>query len=353
MRTFRSDNNSGLCPEALQAIVEANDGVHRIGYGDDELTGRAVEAFRAIFGAEVAVFFVTTGTAGNLLATASLIEPWQEVICHHFSHFSEDESTGPERIAHCRVVPLTSADGSGKMSPEDVRRAARKSRGDVHQPQPGLVTFTNATEMGEVYTPPETRELCATARELGYRVHVDGARFANAVAALDCDPRALANDAGVDALTFGGTKNGLANSEAVLFFPQGDGSAYRRAIEAFPYHRKAMGHLLSKHRFTSAPLAATLRDGVWLKHAAHANAMAADLADGLRELEVEIAFTVQANEVFVRLPDEVHAALQAAGHAYYPVWDPAERLYRLVASFDTQPADVAALLADAKAAIIR
>ena len=183
MRTFRSDNNSGLCPEALQAILEANDGVHRIGYGDDELTERAVEAFRAIFGPDAAVFFVTTGTAGNLLATASLIEPWQEVICHHFSHFNEDESTGPERIAHCRVTPLTSADGSSKMSPDDVRRAARKSRGDVHQPQPGLVTFTNATEMGEVYTPRETRALCATAHGLGYRVHVDGARFANAVAA--------------------------------------------------------------------------------------------------------------------------------------------------------------------------
>jgi len=162
MRTFRSDNNSGLCPEALQAILDANDGVHRIGYGDDELTARAVEAFHEIFGPDMAVFFVATGTAGNLLATASLIEPWQEVICHHFSHFNEDESTGPERIAHCRVTPLSSADGSSKMSPEDVRRAARKSRGDVHQPQPGLVTFTNATEMGEVYTPRETRELCAT-----------------------------------------------------------------------------------------------------------------------------------------------------------------------------------------------
>ncbi|MDY7107164.1 MAG: aminotransferase class I/II-fold pyridoxal phosphate-dependent enzyme [Planctomycetota bacterium] len=353
MRTFRSDNNAGLCPEAMAALIEANDGVHRIGYGDDELTAAAVDAFRDLFGPDTAVFFVATGTAGNLLAAASLLEPWEEVICHHFSHFNEDESTGPERIAHCRVVTLTSADGSSRMSPDDLRRAARKSRGDVHQPQPGLVTFTNATEMGEVYTPEETRELCTTARELGYRVHLDGARFANAVAALDCDPRELANDAGVDALTFGGTKNGLANSEAVLFFPQGDGSAYRRAVHAFPYHRKATGHLLSKHRFTSAPLAATLRDGIWLRHAAHANAMAALLADGLRELGLELAAPVQANEIFAHFPDAVHAALQKAGHAYYPVSDPAKRLYRLVASFDTQPEDVAALLADAKAAMGR
>jgi threonine aldolase len=353
MRTFRSDNNAGLCPEALAALIEANDGVHRIGYGDDELTAAAVEAFRDIFGPETAVFFVATGTAGNLLAAASLLEPWEQVICHHFSHFNEDESTGPERIAHCRVVALRSADGSSKMSPDDLRRAARRSRGDVHQPQPGLVTFTNATEMGEVYTARETRDLCATARQLGYRVHVDGARFANAVAALACDPRELTNEAGVDAMTFGGTKNGLANSEAVLFFPQGDGSAYRRAVHAFPYHRKAAGHLLSKHRFTSAPLAATLRDGVWLKHAAHANTMAARLADGLRDLGVEIAFPMQGNEVFVRFSEALHAALQAAGHAYYPVGDPEERLYRLVASFDTEAEDVAALLADARAAIGR
>ena len=353
MRSFRSDNNSGLCPEAIQAILDANDGVHRIGYGDDELTARAVEAFHEVFGPDAAVFFVATGTAGNLLAAASLTEPWQQIICHHFSHFYEDESTGPERVAHCRVVPLRSADGSSKMSAEDVRLAARMPRGDVHQPQPGLVTFTNSTEMGEVYTPQETHGLCQTAHEVGYRVHLDGARFANAVAARDCDPRELANDAGVDAMTFGGTKNGLANSEAVLFFPQGDGSAYRRAVEAFPFHRKAMGHLLSKHRFTSAPLAATLRGGAWLKHAAHANAMAADLAGGLGELGLEIAFPVQANEVFVRLPDEVHAALQAVGHGYYPVCDPAERLYRLVAGFDTRPEDVQRFVADARAAVIR
>ncbi|UCD76858.1 MAG: low specificity L-threonine aldolase [Phycisphaerales bacterium] len=353
MRSFRSDNNAGLCPEAVQAILDADDGSHYIGYGDDELTARAVETFREVFGPDVAVFFVATGTAGNLLTAAALTEPWQRVICHHVSHFNEDESTGPERIAHCRVVPTNSADGSSKLSVEDVRRAASMPRGDLHQPQPGLLTITNSTEMGEVYTPQETRELCAAAHGLGYRVHLDGARFANAVAALGCDPRELASDAGIDAMTFGGTKNGLANSEAVLFFPQGDGAAYRRAVEAFPYHRKGMGHLLSKHRFTSVPLAATLRDGIWLKHAAHANRMASELADGLRELGLELAYPVQANGVFVRLEDDVHAALQAAGHGYYPVGEPEAKLYRLVTSFDTDASDIQRFLADLRRVLIR
>lgn len=336
----------------MQAMIDANDQAHYTGYGDDDHTAEAVDAFRRLFGPETAVFFVPTGTAGNLLALASLTEPWQRVICHHFSHLNEDESTGPERFSHCRVVPVHSADGSSKLSPDDLGRVGPLPRGDVHQPQPGLVTFTNSTEMGEVYTPSETRELCAVAHELGYRAHLDGARFANAVAAQGCDPRELV-DAGVDAMTFGGTKNGLATSEAVLFFPQGDGEAFGRAVRAFPHHRKAMGHLVSKHRFISAPFTAVLRDGVWLKHAAHANRMAAELSRGLSGLGLEVAFPTQANGVFVRLPDEVHEHLQAKGHGYYSIGVPADKLYRLVASFDTELSDVQRFIADAREALGR
>jgi threonine aldolase len=191
-----------------------------------------------------------------------------------------------------------------------------------------------------------SRSLCDAAHAAGYRVHVDGARFANAVAALGCDPRELAGGAGVDALSFGGTKNGLAFGEAVCFFPQGDGAAYRRATATFDFHRKSTGHLLSKHRFVSAPFAATLRDGTWLRHAAHANAMGRRLADGLAAAGVTTRFPVEANGAFVVLSEELDAGLRAAGHECYPFGDPDWRMFRLMCSFDTQPEDVDGLLAD-------
>ena len=198
----------------MEAIVEANDGSHHMAYGDDEYTARAVAALRALFGTDITVGFVATGTAANTLAIASLTEPWQQVLCHGHSHYHDDESTAPERITQCRTVQVRP--GGTKLAPEHLAAGAFRSRGDVHQPQPGVVTISNPTEYGTVYTPQETAALCEAAHDAGYRVHVDGARFANAVAALGCDPRQLTVEAGVDALTFGGTKNGLACGEAVL-----------------------------------------------------------------------------------------------------------------------------------------
>ena len=362
MRTFRSDNTAGLCPEALASIIEANDGSHQDAYGDDRYTEKAVEVFRELFGPRAHVGFVSTGTAGNTLAIASLTEPWQQVVCHGGSHYQADESTAPERITHCRTVGLHP--GTTKLSPDDLAGVAAMARGDVHEPQPGVVTISNPTEFGTVYTPQETASLCEAAHRAGYRVHLDGARFANAVAFLGCDPRALTVEAGVDSLTFGGTKNGLACGEAVLFFPQGDGRAFERAAAAFPFHRKATGHLLSKHRFISAPFGATLTGGVWLEHAGHANAMAGRLAEGLRCLDLDIAYPTQVNSVFVRLPEEVDAALRASGHGYYAfpalrgaapadAEGPRGTLFRLMCSFDTNAEDVRALLADAEGAISR
>jgi len=197
------------------------------------------------------------------------------------------------------------------------------------------------------------RELCEAAHDMGYRVHVDGARFANAVAALDCDPKELTIDAGVDALSFGGTKNGLAYGEAVLFFSQGDGAAFQAASHAFPFHRKSAGHLLSKHRFIAAPFAAMLSSGAWLKHAHHANAMAARLAAGLGELGFEMRFPTQANAVFAVLPSHVDLALQQRGHGYYPFGDASWGMVRLMCGFDTTPNDVDALLRDVQNALAR
>lgn len=343
MRTFRSDNNAGLCPEALDALGAADDG-HVIGYGDDDYTARAVSAFRDLFGQDTAVWFVATGTAANVLAIAALTEPWQQVLCHPHSHYFDDESTAPERITHCRANPIRTS--GSKVTPDELERAVAGARGDVHQPQPGVVTLSNATEFGTVYRPDELRTLCAIAHRAGYRVHVDGARFANAVAALGCAPRDVAIEAGVDALSFGGTKNGLALGEAVLFFPQGDRSAYRRAVDAFPYHRKGTGHLLSKHRFVSAPFTAVIPNGRWLDHAHHANAMAQRLGEGLAALGLAPAHDVEANGVFVRFPDHVDAALRAKGHGYYPFGDPHDPLARLMCSFDTRAEEIEALLAD-------
>jgi threonine aldolase len=353
MRSFRSDNNAGLVPEALEAITLANDGSHVTGYSDDAWTDRAVGQFRRVLGDDTAVFFVATGTAANTLAVASLTEPWESVMCHIFSHWHEHESTAPERITHCRTVQVQPPDGrSSKLTPELIDHHAGLIHGDVHQPQPGVVTISNPTEMGEVYAPDEVRAICDTAHRLGYRVHVDGARFANAVAALDCDPRDITVGAGVDALSFGGTKNGLAAGEAICLFPQGDGAHYRRAMHALPFHRKGTGHLLSKHRFISAPFAHILQTGAWLTHARHANAMAATLAAGLSEIAVTPSYPVQTNGVFAVFPDAMHRALQDAGQEYYPVGRPEWGLFRLMTSFDTSPDDIDQFLRVAQASTV-
>jgi threonine aldolase len=363
-RSFRSDNNAGLTEDALAALVEANAG-HAKGYGDDAWTARAVEAFHGLFGAPVEVHFVATGTAANCLALACLTKPWQRVLCHSHAHLNDDESTAPEFYTSTRVTVIDPAvvhDGAdprfpapiaSKLTPGDVERAARAvSRGDVHQPAPGALTLSNSTEFGEVYSPEELRALVETAHGFDFRVHIDGARFANAVASLmaargeSSDDRAattravraLTVDAGVDALSFGGTKNGLALGEAVVFF--GD---QRR--EEFPFLRKRAAHLLSKHRFVAAPFARTLESGSWLASAHHANAMARDLADGLRGMGVCVPYAVDANGVFAQISVETERALTEAGFGFYMFGDPAWRVARFMCSFDTTREDVESLLA--------
>ena len=331
----------------MEAFVRANDGAHAGGYGADPYTECAVSALRSIFGENVHAAFTATGTAANVLAVASLSEPWQMVICHRASHWNEDESTAPERLTHCRTVAVSS--DPSRILPEDLEDVLASLRGDEHQPQPGVVTISNPTEFGTLYRPEDVRVLAQMAHANGFRLHVDGARFANAVAALGCDPRDLTVHAGVDALSFGGTKNGMALGEAIIFFPQGDGAAAARAAQVLPFHRKGTGHLLSKHRFVTAPFAAMLESGAWLRHAATANAMAARLGRGLAAIGIEPAFPVEANAVFAALPARVDERLRDRGHGYYPFGDRRRGLIRLMCSFDTSEADVDALLADAAA----
>jgi len=357
-RTLRSDNNAGVCPEAMEAIAQANDG-HALGYGDDAWTARAVAAFRSLFGEGTEAFFLATGTAANTLAVGALTEPWMRVLCYDQAHWNEDESTAPERITGCRTHPIAPHDPqrSSKLTPDLIERHGVTVRG-VHQPQPGALTISNPTEFGEVYTPEETRALCEAARAMGFAVHIDGARFACAVATEiersgSDDParacRALTVDAGADALSFGGTKNGLALGEAALFFPQEGGSRAARAAERFPYLRKGAGHLLSKHRFVSAPFAVTLESGAWLRTAAHANAMADHLAGGLAQEGVEIPFGVEANAVFPRLSEGQSARLHERGHRWYPFGPADWRLARLMCSWDTRREEIDGFLEDLRA----
>lgn len=371
-RSFRSDNNAGMTDDALAALVEANAG-HAKGYGDDAWTARAGEAFRALFGARVEAHFVATGTAANCLGLACLTEPWQRVLCHSHAHLNDDESTAPEFYTSARVTVIEPGPVKGefdqrfpapiasKLTPEDVERAARAvSRGDVHQPAPGALTISNSTEFGEVYTPDELRGLAETAHRFNFRVHVDGARFANAVAsvlrargeaiddraAVTRAVRALTVDAGIDALSFGGTKNGLALGEAVVFFPGGDGASHGRegCKTEFGFLRKRAAHLLSKHRFVTAPFARTIESGSWLASAHHANAMARALADGLREVGVRVPYSVDANGVFAQIGPGAERALIDAGFGFYMFGDPAWRVARFMCSFDTTEGDVASLL---------
>jgi threonine aldolase len=340
MSEFLSDNASGLCPEALAAIT-ASRGGRAVAYGDDEATGEAVGLLRELFGARTEVFFVATGTAANTLALASLTDRRERILCEQYAHLANDESTAPEQLTGCRIVTIPA--GGHKLTPDDVEaRDATLARG-VHHPAPGVVTVSNPTEFGEAYTPRELRALADASHRLGYRFHVDGARFANAVAAVGGDPKALTVDAGVDALTFGGTKNGLALGEAVLFF---DGPAREHAAGRFPSLRKAAGHLLSKHRYVSAPFAAVLAEGAWQRHATHANAMAARLAAGFAAAGFVPRFPTDANGVFVPLPEAVDTALVEQGWAFHHVGDPAWGLARFMTSFDTAAEQVDRLVAD-------
>lgn len=351
MTNLRSDNNYGLIPEARAGFLAAADG-DAVAYGDDAYTARAVAAIQALFGRETAVFFVATGTAANTLAVASLTEPWQRVLCHSHSHWADDESTAPERFTLCRTVAVTPTSDPTRLSEADLAAVIHPGR-DVHQPAPGVLTLSNSTEFGTVYPPARVAALVRFARAHGYRVHVDGARFVNAVAhtvattgldvAAAC--RALTVDAGVDALSLGGTKAGLAFGEAVLLFPRSSPEA-ARAAQRFPYLRKSTGHLLSKHRFVAAPFAHALEHGAWVTHAANANAQAARLAAGLAARDVPLAFPTEANAVFADLTPARDSHLRARGHSYYPFATPVGPRFRLMCSFASTPEQVDAFLAD-------
>jgi threonine aldolase len=333
---FRSDNVAGVPPEVLAALADANRGAES-SYGADAITGRVEARLTGLFEHELAFFPVATGSAANALALASLTPCWGAVLCHDGAHIATDECGAPEFFTGgAKLVPLPGADG--KLHATTVAAyLARDFRG-VHHVQPAVVSLTQSTEAGTCYTPAEIAAIAAIARAHGLRTHMDGARFANAVASLGCAPAELTWKAGIDVLSFGLTKNGAMAAEAVIFFDAA-------LAENFPYRRKRGGHLFSKSRFASAQFEAQLTHGLWLDLAAHANAMAARLAAGLAALPgVTLLYPVQANELFVAMAEPVIAALEEAGYLFYR-WEclcgPA---IRLVTAFDTEPGSVDALV---------
>jgi threonine aldolase len=330
---FTSDNATAACAPVLAAIAEAGSG-RANAYGNDAWTRRAEAALNALFEREVAAFPVATGTAANALALAALSPPWGRIFCHRWAHIEVDECGAPAFFTGgATLAPLDGADG--RIAPESLARALAEGRaGDVHASQPAALSLSQATECGTIYEVEQVAALAEIAHRHGLAVHMDGARFANAVAALGCTPAELTWRAGVDALSFGATKNGCWAAEAVVFFDPARAAG-------FEYRRKRAGHLVSKQRLISAQLAAYCADEVWLANARHANACAARLGDELvRRAGARLAHPLQANEVFVHLAPKVARAMQAAGVGFHDWPASGPDVYRLVCAFDTDPAEV-------------
>jgi len=341
---FRSDNIAGAAPEIFAALQKANQG-NAASYGADDISRDLDRRFSQLFGTDCRVFPVATGTAANALALAAICPSHGAIYCHEESHIQVDECNAPEAFTGGAKM-LGLAGGDGKLKPEALTRALSLGwRGSQHNPQPSALSLTQATEAGTIYSPAEIAALARIAHDGGLHVHMDGARFANAVAAGNASAADLTWKAGVDVLSFGATKNGALAAEAVVFFKP-------ELAESFLFRRKRAGHLFSKMRFLSAQLAAMLEDDLWLRLARNANARARQLADGFMAIPgVRIAYPVQANEVFALLPEKIRARLAADGALFHPWSDDGNgAVYRFVCAFDKSEADVAALLTSASRA---
>jgi threonine aldolase len=335
-RHFGSDNYAGVCPEVWEALREA-DADHVPGYGDDPHTARAQQLFRELFETDCEVHFVFNGTAANSLVVAAACDSFHAVVCHAHSHVETDESHAPGFFAHgVKTLPVDTP--LGKVTPAAVERVC-SSRRDIHASCPRVLSLTQSTELGTVYTPDEVRELAATARRWNMVVHMDGARFANAVASLGVTPAEATWRAGVDALCFGGTKNGMLGSEAVVWFNRDLAAAFKRRC-------KQSGQLASKMRFQAAQWIGALSGGMWLSRARHSNAMAAHLEARMSQVPgVRVLYPRQANAVFVDMPRPVAEGLLARGWRFYTDVGPGGA--RLMCSWNTSTSDVDQFASDA------
>ena len=339
-RHFASDNYAGICPEAWAAMAEANHG-HEPAYGDDAWTQKATDLIRQVFDTNADVFFVFNGTAANSLALSSLCQSYHSILCAETAHVETDECGAPEFFSNgTKILLLPGVDG--KIDCDAIEQAVRR-RTDIHYPKPRVVTISQPTELGTLYTPAEVRAIADCCVRLGLKLHIDGARFANAVASLGVHPAEMTCKAGVDVLSFGGTKMGCGVGECVVFFR-------RELANEFDYRCKQAGQLASKMRFLAAPWVGMLKDGAWLKRAAHANQMAALLEESVRRIPAaRILFPRQANAVFAELPEKAIAGLREKGWRFYTFIGKGG--CRFMCSWDTTEQDVRDLAADLAAAL--
>jgi threonine aldolase len=327
-RGFASDNNSGIHPLLLEAIERANTG-HTIAYGDDEYTRLAETAFKHHFGEQAEVFFVLTGTGANVLSLASLTRSFHAVICAETAHIQVDECGAPEKFTHCKLIPVATPDG--KLTVENVSGHLH-GFGFEHHTQPRVISISQPTEMGTLYTPDEISALSHLAARYGMVLHMDGARLANAAVSLELPFKAFTTDAGVDVLSFGGTKNGMLFGESVVFLKSG-------LSENFKYIRKQGMQLSSKMRFIGAQFETYLNKKVWYDNALHANKMARLLYEKTSRIKgITITQAVQANAVFAIIPENIIRVLQEKYFFY--IWDESTSEVRWMTSFDTTPEDI-------------
>jgi threonine aldolase len=340
-RHFASDNYAGICPEAWQSLQEANTG-HVPGYGDDKWTAKAADLLRETFDMECEVFFVFNGTAANSLSLAATGGSYHSILCHETAHVETDECGAPEFFSNGMKVQLLKGE-LGKIDPAGIEHMVRK-RSDIHYPKPRAVSVTQSTELGTVYAVDELKAVWTKARQFNLKLHMDGARFANAVASLGCHPKEITWEAGVDVLCFGGTKNGTAVGDAVVFFN-------RELADEFDYRCKQSGQLASKMRYLSAPWVGMLQNGVWLKHARHANAMARLLHDELIQIEeLRLLWPTQANAVFVEMPPWLVHSLRRDGWKFYTFIG--QGGCRLMCAWDTTESDVREFVTDLKRGLV-
>ncbi len=343
MANFASDNTSGVHPKILEALIKANEG-DAPAYGADEISAGLTARLRDFFEHDaLEVFPVFNGSGANSVAIASLLKSFEGFICHKFAHVNQDECGMPEFFSGGKALPLSGL--LGKLTPEGIEKIVAHSQIHmVHHVRPGCVTITQATEEGTVYDLEEIQEIGAVCQKHALPLHMDGARFYNAVMALNCTPAEMTWKAGVDVLSLGGTKNGAMMAEAIVYFNS------EQAKDA-PFYRKQLGQLASKHRYLAVQIHALLEDDLWRQNATHANQMAQKLGEGIANCEgCSLYNPVQANEVFAHLPLKTAETLEAKGHQFYPWTLLGADVYRFVASFNTPKADVEAFLADLKVA---
>ena len=329
-RSFASDNNAGVHPEIVEAIRAVNDG-HVVAYGDDDVTARVVKLFKKHFGKDVEVFFVFGGTGANTLGLKAITKPYNAVVCAETAHINVDECGAPEKFTGCKLISLPTSDG--KLRVEQLEPLVHVF-GNEHHVQPRVVSISQATEMGTVYTKQELKAIAKFAHANNMLLHVDGARLANAAASLDASLKSITADCGVDVLSFGGTKNGMIYGEAVVFFDP-------KLAQDFKFIRKQGMQLPSKMRFISAQFEALLSGDLWRRSATHANRMARLLASELEKVpggKISLTQPVEANGVFATLPKQFIPQLQK--RYFFYVWNEAISEVRLMCSFDTTEEDI-------------